>query len=73
MEVEAQLDALDEEARNAQSMDVQEALQCWETLTENAKIESSVEKELLQKLEESHTVLKEYCKFTALCDNFSVH
>ncbi|KAF2627697.1 hypothetical protein BU25DRAFT_310050, partial [Macroventuria anomochaeta] len=75
--IEAELDALDE-ARNAKSIDAQEALQCWETLSENAKVVDSIESKLLQKLEDSQTVLedkpsdrvleayKEFLKGTAL-------
>jgi hypothetical protein len=61
--MEAELDALDEEARNAKSMDVQEAMQCWETLSENAKVGGSIESKLMRKLEDSQNVMKEYCKF----------
>lgn len=71
VDIEAELDTLDEKARNAKSLDVQEALQCWETLHENAKVDSSIEKRLVLKLEENQAILKEYCKSTARHDQCS--
>ena len=62
VEVEAELDALDEEARSAKSMDVQEALQCWETLSENAKVDDSIESRLMKRLDDCKVVMKDYCK-----------
>ncbi|KAF1924769.1 uncharacterized protein M421DRAFT_103513 [Didymella exigua CBS 183.55] len=72
VDIEAQPDALDEEARNAQSMDVQEALQRWETLSEDARIDKTVEKELLRTIGESYGFLKEYPKSSALLDSFTI-
>jgi hypothetical protein len=59
--LEHELDELDEEARCAENVDTRRSLQRWETLTNNAKMENSVENKLVKKLDEFEELLRRYC------------
>ena len=62
--LEREIDDLDEQARTAKDLETRRSLQRWEKLTENAKRSDSIENELVLKINDFQSYLKEYCRLS---------